>query len=184
VLSPTKRVWGFAYKLFINQVYILSLYKAGFQNYTNMKKIILAIVITFLSATLFAQDDKPCLFIASTSIKHSICSDYKWVKEGVADNKEFSEKLQQFKDENKANSYAIPGGLFVGPTESAIVYEFKARHGAFNCSPLAYNFIKGKTIENCIDQLNVRVLKNPNDYETQPIIIFKWTGKGIAAKKL
>ena len=145
-----------------------------------MRKVTFTIAIAFLFTNLFAQADKPCLFLASTSKTKSICSDHKWEKEGVIDYKDYAQKLSQFKEKNKANAYAGVGGTFVSSNETVIVFEFRTKITGFNCSRIGYGVIKGKTMESCISQLDSRLKDNPTQYETKPTIVFEWTGKGTS----
>ncbi len=140
-----------------------------------MKKLILTIAIVSLLTDIFAQDSKPCLFIGITTIKNSICSDTKYTEEAVADLEEYKLKKNAFREQNKANSYALPGGAFIDADQSVIIYETKSARSGFNCSPSTHGLIKGKTIEECMAKLKASDVK-------QPSIVFQWSGKGKARK--
>ncbi|CAM4049132.1 fibronectin type III domain-containing protein [Flavobacterium antarcticum] len=145
-----------------------------------MKKIILTIVGLLFLVNFYAQSVSPKLFIGTTSIKKNICSDTKWVQHEVNDLQEYEQKRKEFREENKPNSYASPGGVYVKETESVIVYEFKVKRSGFNCQPTVHAIIKGPSLQFCEDQLKLKINKIPNEFITPPQIVFRWTGKAMA----
>jgi len=143
-----------------------------------MKKLLAICLLATIYSSAFAQETKPCLFIATSTIKNNICSDYKWVHEEVKDRQEYDLKKKQFTEENKANSYTGTGGGFVSAKECVIVYEYNSKRSGFNCSPKVCGVKTGPTIEYCEKQL---AALDPKQFASPPNIVFRWIGKGLPA---
>lgn len=142
-----------------------------------MKILTLSAALILICSTIFAQELKPCLFIGLyDSNKKGVCSDRAMMNEGVADHADYAEKRTAFMN---AHQKEYPQTYFVSAKEAVIAFEYEKRIAGWNCNIKAIRVKTGKTIEDCKQKLADDLAKSPQDFTTQPIIIFEWAGKGI-----
>jgi hypothetical protein len=126
--------------------------------------------------TVFAQETKPCLFIGTyEKNKKGICGDYELVHEEIKDYADYNIKRIQFQEEHKTQS---PSTRFIDKNENVIAYQYEKKIAGWNCNSNVISTKTGKSIEDCYKQLADQQAKYPNDFTTQPKIIFTWQGKG------
>lgn len=141
-----------------------------------MRKTILTIVSLLFFITIFAQETKPCLFIGTyEKNKRGICGDYELVHEEIKDYAEYNIKRIQFQEEHKTQS---PSTRFIDKNENVIAYQYEKKIAGWNCNSNVISTKTGKSIEDSYKQLADQQAKYPNDFTTQPKIIFTWQGKG------
>lgn len=130
---------------------------------------------------LFAQESNPCLFIGRYDKEKSgiVCSERGWVYEEVKDIQEYEVRKKQFREEHKTDN---PSTDFVSSKQCVIVYEFQKKISGWGCTPMAYSLRIGTTIENCEKEMAAYLSKYPDEFKTQPKIVFTWKGKGGTQK--
>lgn len=140
------------------------------------RKSIWLIPLILLCLNCLAQDTKSWLFIGRYNTTHKgFCSERGWVKEEIADIKEYELKRIQFWKEHEKDE---PNTEFVTAKECVIVYEYQVYRVGWNCSPKVIGLKKGSTIESCNKQLADYVAKYPKEFTTQPNIVYSRQGKG------
>lgn len=145
------------------------------------KTAILFITLTLSYINILAQESKPCLFIGRyDKVKKGICSDRTWVHEEIKDMQEFELRKKQFREEHKTDN---PATEFVSSKQCVIVYEFQKKISGWDCNPSVHSLRIGTSIESCEKELAAYVVKYPNEFKTQPNIIFTWQGKGETQKQ-
>ena len=159
----------------VKKQYVINVLVMDFK-YMFMKiKIILVIIISFISFDAFSQIEKPCLFIGQYDIqKKGICSDRVWVHEGVNDAKDYELRRKQFLLEHKTEN-AIT--RIVNSNQGVVIYEFQKKVSGWVCTPTVQNIVISKTIEKSKKEFDTYLTNNPKDFNTQPKIIFTWQGK-------
>lgn len=125
---------------------------------------------------IFAQEVKTCLFFGTfEKNKRGICGDYELVYEEINDYADFAKKRIQFQEEHKKQN---PNTRFIDKNESVIAYQYEKKFAGWNCNATIISFKIGKSIEDCQKQLADQLAKYPNDFATQPKVIYTWQGKG------
>lgn len=141
-----------------------------------MKKTSLTLISLFFCLTIFGQEAKPCLFIGTfEKNKRGICGDYELVHEQVMDYANFVIKRIEFQEKHKTQS---PNTKFIDKNQSVIAYQYEKKISGWGCNSNIISTKIGKSIEDCNKQLADHLVKNPNDFTTQPKIIFTWQGVG------
>ena len=141
-----------------------------------MKKTTLTTLLFLLCLNLFAQDKKPCHFIGLYySNNKGVCSDIAMEHEDVADITAYIAKRSAF---TNAHTKQGPQTYFIDTKETVIAYEYDKHLGSWNCDYKVISIKKGKSLEECQQQIADQLAKNPSDFKTQPKPTFTWKGNG------
>ena len=129
-----------------------------------------------LCLNLLAQDKNPCHFIGLyDSNGKGICSDRAMEHEDVADMAAYIARRSVFIDAHKKQS---PQTIFIDNKETVVAYEYQRHLGGWNCDFKVISVKKGKSLEECQQQIDNAVAKEPTYFKTQPNATFTWKGNG------
>ncbi len=129
-----------------------------------------------LCLNLLAQDKKPCHFIGLyDSNGKGVCSDKAMEHEDVADMAAYIAKRSAFMVAHKKQS---PQTIFIDNKETVVAYEYQRHLGGWNCDFKVISVKKGKSLEECQQQIDNAVAKEPTYFKTQPNATFTWKGNG------
>ncbi len=141
-----------------------------------MKKTILTTLSFLLCLNLLAQDKNPCHFIGLyDSNGKGVCSDRAMVHEDVADMVAYIAKRSAFIEAHKKQS---PQTIFIDNKETVVAYEYQRHLGGWNCDFKVISVKKGKSLEECQQQIDNAVAKEPTYFKTQPNATYTWKGNG------
>ena len=140
--------------------------------------MIVATATMLMCLPVFAQEEKPCLFIGLyDENKRGICSDRAMEQENVSDYAEYLIKKEQFTEAHKTQK---PATKFIDKDAAAITYRYEKEIVGWKCNSKVISIKTGKTIESCNQQLADQLAKSPKDFTTPPQTFFTWQGKGLA----
>lgn len=133
-------------------------------------KNLLTISLLLVGLNLFAQDNKPWLFIGYYSTAKGDCGDRVYVREEIKDLAAYKLRSQQFNAEHIGFN---PSSEYVTEKQCVIITKFTTNRSVFKCFPVGYKTFKALTIDVCRTMMEKDRVMFEKNRTVQPVVVFE-----------